>query len=464
VENLTTQTFDEIKKDFARLREQMTPEVQALTSLILKLFQVLLNSLPKKRATSSTSHLPPTQDPHRLKNGKPKSKKKAGGQNGHKGSCLEMSESPDKIIKHPALECEDCGLNLTNTPIDHISRHQVVDIQFKKIIIEHQVEHKTCIECSHHQADPSAGAPIQYGPGLKATAVELNQVQCMPFQRCSEFLKQKFLLSLSPATLISFARQASTRLEIWEQDAKTELLSSNMLNADETGINVDGKNWWVHVLSSANTTLMIPHLKRGSEAMIETEILPHFHGILSHDFWASYANFDVFHAACHAHLQRELEKVFKDYRQTWAKQLAKLLLKANEEKEKAEGCLSVERMNYFEKKYTRLIKIAQNINPSNKDRTKSRGRIAQSYPRRLLNRLIEYRDWVLLFLYDPNVPFTNNQAEREIRMLKVQQKVSGYFKTEAGARDYCRIRSYILTMGKKGISKHEALTMLFEGT
>lgn len=460
----TTQTISELKADFEKLRPQMTPEVQAFNTLLFKLFEVLILSLSKPKSTSANSHLPPSQDPHRPKKKKKTNGKKAGGQKGHAGSFLAMVPNPDKIIKHSASQCDECGSKEINkSPVDSISRHQVIDIQFTKVIVEHQVEHKTCT-CGHHQCHPIAGAPVQYGNGLKAAAVELNQVQCVPFKRCAEFFQQKFELSLSPATLISFARQASLRLKIWEENAKEELLSSSVLHADETGINVNTKTWWVHVLSSDTTTLMIPHQRRGTEGMIETEILPLFHGILSHDFWSSYSSFDAIHAPCHSHLQRELTKVYTDYNQKWAKELADLLLDADHTKDHQEGILSHDQVTYYEKEYSRLIDIAKKHNPSNKKRKNQRGRIGQNYPRRLLNRLVKHRNWVLIFLYDPLVPFTNNQAERDIRMLKVQQKVSGYFKTEEGARDYCRIRSYILTMQKRGMNKHEALTQLFAGT
>lgn len=207
---------------------------------------------------------------------------------------------------------------------------------------------------------------------------------------------------------------------------------------------------------------MIPHKQHGSEAMLETDILPYFHGVLSHEFWASYGNFDVIHGACHTHLQRELNRVEEEYAQSWAKDLAQLLVAGNIEREKNDG-LSWQRIKFYEREYSRLMEIGNKKNPTNRERPQTRGRIGQGHPRRLLNRLIKHRDWVLIFLYDPSVPFTNNQAERDIRVLKVQQKVSGCFKTEEGARDYCRIRSYILTMQKRGVNKHQALTYLFEG-
>jgi transposase len=441
----------------------MTPEVQAFTSLLFKLFVVLIVSLPKQKATSSNSHLPPSQDPYRPKKKREPSKKKPGGQKGHVEASLSLDPNPNKIIKHPAKQCDDCSRDLSEVEVQNTSRHQVIDIQFTKIVIEHQVEHKFC-RCGHHQCHPSAGEPVQYGSALKAAAVELNQVQCVPFKRCSEFLAQKFDLCLSPLTLVSFARQASTRLKLWEESLKDELLADPVLHADETGINIDTQTWWVHVLSSKNSTLMVPHQRRGVEGMIETEILPHYQGVLSHDFWSSYSKFDAIHAPCHSHLQRELEKVFKGHDQKWAQKLAKLLVKADNGRHSTEEGLTYKRIIFYEAEYTRLLGITKRQNPLNKKRAGSRGRIGQSYPRQLINRLIKHRDWVLLYIYDLLVPFTNNQADRDIRMLKVQQKVSGHFKTEEGARDYCRIRSYILTMQKRGMSKHQALVELFEGT
>lgn len=464
MQDSTTKTLSDLKSNFEHLRGQMSSEVEILFSMMFQLFEVLIKSMPTKKATSSNSGLPPSQDPFRKKKKKSIGSKKVGGQPGHNGSSLNMSTTPDKIIIHKASECNQCGINIENVSVDNVSRHQIIDIQFTKIITEHHVEHKTCF-CGHHQAHPSAHtAPVQYGPGLKATAVELNQVQCIPFKRCAEFFQQKFSISMSPATLVSFARQASSRLLLWEEDVKKDLLSSSVLHADETGININTKTWWVHVLSNNTATLMIPHQRRGIEGMIETEILPYFHGILSHDFWSSYSHFDVVHAPCHSHLQRELTRIFEDHGQKWAKDLADLLLDANNQRDHQDGILTYEQITFFDTQYSRLVTIGKKLNPSKKERTGQRGRIGQDYPRRLLNRLIKHRDWVLIFLYDPLVPFTNNQAERDIRMLKVQQKVSGYFKTEEGARDYCRIRSYILTMQKRGMNKHEALTQLFAGT
>jgi transposase len=456
-------SINELKSEFKRLSPGMSAEIKAFVSLILKMFEILIDSMNMK-ANSRNSDLPPSLDPFRKKKKRKSKGKKPGGKVGHKGNSLSLDPNPDKIVNIPAKNCFDCGKTLEKIKANYISRHQVVDIKLKKYIFEYRVEHKIC-SCGHHQSqEPFGNSPVQYGPGLKATAVELNQIQCLPFKRCSEFFQEKFLISISPATILSYARQASERLVIWEQNAKEELLGSNVLHADETGINIDGNNWWVHVLSSEQTTLMIPHLNRGGKAIVECEVLAYYKGILSHDFWSSYSSLDVVHAACHAHLNREFEKVKDKYGQTWGVKLANLLNKAHIEIGQSNGVLSFERVKYYERKYSLIVAEGEKINPVQVKRNKSRGKIAQSYPRRLLDRLIKCRDWILLFLYDPQVPFTNNQAERDIRMLKVQQKISGCFRTEEGARDYCRIRSYMLTMQKRGYSNHDALAMLFNGS
>ena len=180
---------------------------------------------------------------------------------------------------------------------------------------------------------------------------------------------------------------------------------------------------------------MMPHMTRGTEAMDSMGVLPHYKSILCHDFWAPYSAYDVIHACCHAHLKRELTKAFEDFGQQWAQKFKKLFLRANKLRDKQE-ILSWTQIQRFETEYDALLKEANLECPLNKVRQSSRGRIGQPYPRQLLKRLIEKRDWILLFIYDPRVPFTNNQAERDIRMTKVQQKVSGCFRTFEGARRF----------------------------
>jgi transposase len=251
---------------------------------------------------------------------------------------------------------------------------------------------------------------------------------------------------------------------LWESSVKEELLQSDVIHADETGINVDGKNWWVHVLSTSKFTLMFPHIRRGKEGIKEGEVLPFYKGFVCHDFWSSYKDFDVIHVACNAHLLRELNKVTEKYKQKWSEKLSLLLIAANKERDANDGNLDYSRIIHIEEQYDKFIKEGLNENPQNTERLFKRGKIAQTYPRCLLERFVKNKSSILMFLYDPRVPFTNNQAERDIRMLKVQQKVSGCFRTEEGAKYHCRIRSYVLSMEKQGISAHKALEELFRET
>jgi len=296
-------------------------------------------------------------------------------------------------------------------------------------------------------------------------AIELTQIQFVPLKRASQFFSNKFGLPISETSLINFNRQFHELLkEKWEQDAITELKKADVLYVDETGTNIDGNKAWIHTASSELVVLMKPHWSRGAEAMDEMDIIPHHRSILCHDFWGPYGGYDVIHAACNAHLDRELEKAAEDYGQKWAKKMSKLLQSANELRKMQNGDLNWAQVQKIEKRYTKILSQAELECPQKIKRQTKRGRIGQSYPRQLLNRLISKRSWVLMFIYDPKVPFTNNQAERDIRMAKVQQKVSGCFRTFEGAERFCLVRSFVLSMNRQGRSVHEATEALFRGT
>ena len=286
----------------------------------------------------------------------------------------------------------------------------------------------------------------------------------MSVARTAKFLQEKFKISVSSSSLINFSKLASDRLLAWEEHAKDELLKSDKLHCDETGINMDAQIIWAHTVSNDKFTLIIPHEKRGEVAINDCGILKKFNGYLSHDFWSSYNNLDVIHLACHSHLRREFDRVAADFGQSWAKKLKNLLWKANELRLSSDQGLNWEQIQKVENEYFRLIEIGERLNPQNRIRGGSRGRIKQNYPRQLLKRLREKSSWVLLFMYDPSIPFTNNLVERDQRMLKVNQKVAGGYRTFEGVKSLCRIRSYVQSMQKQGIPIHEALTELLRGT
>jgi transposase len=453
----------DLKLKFEKQKEHFPTEAIFLFESLFTLFRFLIAAIGVK-STSRNSGLPPSQDPFREKR-KNKEKKKSGGQNGHKGKSLKQVENPDKIIFHPVEACSSCNAKLINTKCHHVSNHQVFDIEVKVVVTEHQVEHKVC-SCGHMESaklPKGVSAPCQFGPSVKAMAVDLTQVQFVPLKRVSDFFANKLRLSVSQRSIENINQECFDALEQWELEAKKDLINSEVLNGDETGININKENGWIHSLSNERTVLMMPHMKRGTEAMDSMGVLPYYKSILCHDFWAPYSAYDVIHACCHAHLKRELTKAFEDFGQQWAQKFKKLFLRANKLRDKQE-ILSWTQIQRFETEYDTLLKEANLECPLNKVRQSSRGRIGQPYPRQLLKRLIEKRDWILLFIYDTRVPFTSNQAERDIRMTKVQQKVSGCFRTFEGARRFCRIRSFILSMQKQGKNPQEELDKIFRGT
>jgi transposase len=455
-----------IRRQYEEKKSSLQSEAVTLIELMFGLFNIVLLSMGVK-ATSQNSHLPPSQDPHRKKFSKPPKKNKQGGQVGHQGRSLEQVDSPGKVIRHSVSSCDACHSPIKTKP-HHVSCHQVFDIIVSMMVTEHQVEHKIC-RCGHHQAAqlPASvsSAPCSYGPSVKAMAVELTQIQFIPLKRASEFFANKFGLPISQTTLINFNREFHEQLQkTWEPGAVEELKKADVLHADETGTNINGKKAWIHTASSELVVVMRPHFSRGSEAMDEMGILSQHRSILCHDFWGPYGAYDVIHAACHAHLKRELEKAFKDYGQKWAKKMSTLLQNANKLRSKQDGILDWEQVKRIEKMYSQILAQAKRECPEKTVREKERGRIAQSYPRQLLNRLIAKRTWVLMFIYDPRVPFTNNQAERDIRMAKVQQKVSGCFRTFEGAERFCLARSFVLSMNRQGNNVHDAIEALFRGT
>ncbi|MBU6149202.1 MAG: IS66 family transposase [Verrucomicrobia bacterium] len=460
----TAKTIESIKEEYHQLEPSLSLEAKAFFKIIMSLLEVVIASLGKK-ATSQNSHLPPSRDPNRPRKQKEPKNKKPGGQKGHKGKSLVQVLNPDKIIFHPVKFCDSCGSSLLKLPCRHITKHQVFDIEFKVVVTEHQAEHKICL-CGHHQSSKlpkGASAPCQYGPSLKAMAIDLSQIQFIPLQRTSQFFRNKFGLPLSEASILKFNKELVEKLEDWEKKSEENLKDSHILHADETGININGKNAWIHSVSNESYVFMKPHYKRGTEAMDEIGILNNYHGVLSHDFWACYGAYDVIHACCNSHIERELNRAYVDFNQKWAKDMSNLLQETNKLRNEIID-LDWEIIQSVEKRYDQIIVQAEKECPLNQERQRGRGKIGQSYPRRLLNRLKTKKSWVLMFIYDPLIPFTNNQAERDIRMAKVQQKVSGCFRTFEGARIFCLIRSFVLSMNRQGKNVQDAIEDLFRGT
>jgi transposase len=241
------------------------------------------------------------------------------------------------------------------------------------------------------------------------------------------------------------------------------LAAASLLHADETGINIGSKRHWLHCASSSQLTFFYPHAKRGTEAMDEAGILPTFRGILCHDHWKPYFRYDCLHALCNAHHLRELEYAFEQEGQAWAKAMKDLLIECNQAVDDAGGVLTNDAAEAFRKRYRNLLDEADKECPPPEEKSGRRGRTKRSKSRNLLERLRDFEAEVLRFMVVKEVPFTNNQGENDIRMTKVHQKISGCFRSMEGAGMFCRIRSYLSTCRKQGVSATEAMRLLFDG-
>ena len=452
------------------LQQQLSVQEQEM-SLLKQQVQELQERLKKD---SHNSHLPPSSDrfgrqPRSLRQ---KSGKKAGGQAGHPGSTLHLSETPDEVIVHAVERCAMCQQDLREVPSQQTERRQVVDLPPKRLVItEHQAEAKVCPACQQvTQADfpQEVRAPVQYGPAFGAVAVYLVQQQLVPYERACEVMQDLLGPTMSVGTLQALVQRCAECLEPVEQQLKAALSQVEVLHQDETGLYVAGKRLWMHVSATKHLTHYQVHTKRGHEALDEIGILKNFHGVSVHDGWQSYWRYSCQHALCNVHHLRELVFLSEVQGQAWAGHMIELLLdmKAAVEQARTDGRTSLHPLEVADWKvrYRALLQDGYQANPPDPPpQVSRRGRRKQSPARNLLDRLSTHQEAVLAFLDNFAVPFDNSQAERDIRMVKVQQKISGCFRSGAGAQAFCRIRGYLSTLRKQGVPLLSALQQALVG-
>jgi transposase len=305
--------------------------------------------------------------------------------------------------------------------------------------------------------------PVQYGIGVKTNAVYMSQYQLIPYNRIEDHFQDQMGIPISAGTINNFNKDAFERLESFEAWVKSKLSGSPLIHSDETGINIGGDRRWLHNVSNDNFTYLYPHLKRGCEAMDEMGILPTYQGIACHDHWKPYFKYGCMHALCNAHHLRELERAVEQDKQKWAENMIVLLKEINNVTLEAGGQLGMEESWRYRKRYRELLQEAEQECPAPVKAEKKRGKTARSRARNLLERLRDFETETLRFMVDKQVPFSNNQAENDLRMTKVQQKISGCFRSMEGAKIFCRIRSYLSTCRKHGVTASEALRLLFQG-
>lgn len=468
----------EIRAVYARGEEAVVELVTGLVEHIAKLEARLTELEAQVKKNSSNSSKPPSGDGFgkKTKSLRIKSQKKTGGQPDHPGSTLEWSSQVDEIVLHAVEQCNSCGADLAKEPVTAVYARQVYDIPPIELeVTEHQVEVKTCPHCqTEHQAEfpPLVTNVVQYGARLKSMMVYLMEGQLLPSGRTCELLSDMLGVNVSEGTLFNNLGQCFEQLAAQEEAIKAEIVASDVVHFDETGLRVSGKLWWLHVACTDGLTYYFVHSKRGSEAIDQMEILPNFEGKAIHDGWKSYQDYECEHFLCNAHHLRELTFIWEQYQQSWALQMLILLGSIKLQVDAAQPFqtqLATETLAAFESRYQTLLEQGVAANPPppppplTKHGRRKGGRLKQSPARNLLDRLHQHQDSVLGFMYDFAVPFDNNQAERDIRMVKLKQKISGTFRSEAGAQIFCRIRGYISTLRKQGLNVLAAFISLFSG-
>jgi transposase len=451
------------------LCRQMKMEITELKARVKTLEQRL-------NMNSNNSNQPPSSDGLQKPNPKSlrgKSGKNRGGQPGHRRNLLEKHPQPDKIVIHFLECCHNCKQSLEDILVSGYETRQVFEIPPLKLeITEHRAEQKRCSGCQKMNTAyfPSEiQQSTQYGMNLKALSVYLNQYHFLPYKRLQEFFKDIFGQSISQGMLVKINRQCHKKIEPVTTEIKRQLQISASLHHDESGIRIDGKLHWCHVASTQYLTDYGIHAKRGREGINAAGILPIFHGRLIHDFFKPYFTYDCRHALCNAHHLRELKFIEEECGQSWASSMANLLvaIKNQVEWHKAHQIeLSSMRMQVYERCYDEIIMMglwhSDNFSSLPKKPRRS-GYAKQSKAKNLLDRLRFHREEVLAFMFDPVIPFTNNQAEQDIRMIKVKQKISGCFRSEQGAQWFSSIKSYISTAKKQSQNSLDVIRSAFSG-
>jgi transposase len=441
--------------------EQQQQQIAALTERVKQL-EARLNT------DSHNSNQPPSQDGFKKKSRSLRQRrgKQAGAQPGHPPHTLQRVANPDQVVVHALAQCCHCQARLTDLAVRDYQTRQVFDLPAIKLqVTEHRAEIKRCPRCGQHSvADfPAAvGQAVQYGEQIKALAVYLMNYQLLPYRRTRELLADLLGQPLAEGTLQAALAEAAQQLAPLRAAIGQGVQAAEVSHFDETGFYVAGKRQWLHVAATPQLTYYAHHDKRGRQASEAIGILPRFSGIAIHDGWPSYLGYGCRHGLCNAHHLRELTFLEEEEQLGWAGKLKRLLVEMKTAVERAvaggKSALSASQRQSFVRRYSRLLRQGL-AGESQREPPESgkRGKKKQSKAKNLLDRLSQYRRETLRFMADFRVPFDNNLAERDLRMMKVQQKISGCFRSEGGAQIFCCIRSYVSTMRKQG---HNVLTVL----
>ena len=460
-----------LKTDFENLcaEGKITSESKALMLSMFMIVELILSIFLEKttKKDNKNSSIPSSQT------------EKDESSLGHQGNNGKGKNENDTRAKNTRVRenvsistvsfCDICAEDLTDVPCTHHERRTKIDIVFEKVVEHVDAEVKQCPACEatvKGKFPADMHGPLQYGDGLKAFVINLLVCQMVALNRVQKLVKSMIGEIISEATLLKFVLRLYQALEAWELDAIEQILKAPAINVDETSLRVDKKNHWLHVYSAGDITLKFLHRKRGKAAIEAIDIIPRYGGKIIHDCWASYLSYlHCGHGLCGSHLLRELTFIFEANGYAWARNMKRLLqetcIKVSKSEEKK---LTDKDLVNLQKRYRNILtRGAKELPVIPPKPSGKRGKLAKSDAHNLLERLQTHEASVLLFAKDPHVSFTNNRAERDLRMAKVKQKVSGCFRTEVYAKAYCRISSYLQTMANKGYNPLIAIQMALAG-
>ncbi|MHB8312699.1 MAG: IS66 family transposase [Candidatus Dormibacteria bacterium] len=468
---------NDVLRDANRLLREGNATLQAQLAEVVKLNHTLeariVDLEARLRSNSSNSSKPPSSDGYSKpapKSRRRRSGRKPGKQPGAPGQHLAQVADPDVVVIHSPGRCSRCGGELASAPVTDVVRRQVFDLPPTALVsTEHAAEQRRC-HCGTETSaafPAEATAPACYGPRLRAHVDYLVVRQHIPVARVTELLRDAFGAPVSTGTVVAMVREGAGRLEAVLAAIRDRLAGADVVHADESGLRVQARLNWVHSNSTDALTLYHLDQRRGTAAMDAMGVLEHLTGVLVHDGWAPYRKYTkVSHALCNAHHIRELEAATEAGGQPWASDMITLLSDTWQlvltTKAAGHSTLSAEELGHLRAAYRRIILAGQAVNlPA--PPTGRKGRPRRTKAANLLSRLDIYEDDVLRFAHDFRVKFDNNLAERDIRMVKVQQKVSGGFRSREGAEAWLAIRSYLSTAAKNGVNLFDALQRLCVG-
>jgi transposase len=446
-------------------------DYQALLDTIFNLTQRVKELEGQLHKDSHNSHIPPSKSIHKvIKNSREQTGRKQGGQKGHKGTTLSMVCDPDQIEIYPVTTCRCCGKNLQKIEVDSYEKRQVFDLpEIKMKITEHQVEIKTCACGFVNKAEfpKTINGSVQYGVNVQALCVNLSNYQFLSYDRISEFMEDLTGYRINESTITRQNKILYNQLESFETQIKTLIQKSPISHHDESGIYCEGERIWLHSSSTKNMTHYGVDAVRGKDATDRIGILPNKTGKIMHDNWATYFQYiNCEHALCNAHHLRELTWFEEEENAIWANQIKRLLLDSKKQVEQAQeqGRLSTKQIKNIETQYQTIVQSAIEGITIPVTTTKKRGKIKKPKQLNFLERFVKHKKSVLAYIYDFNIPFDNNLAERDIRMIKVKQKINGTFRSLEGAKHFVRIRSYISTVKKNNRNVFEEIRNAMLGT